>query len=217
MEKKKIVFAIPGKEISRGFFHCWNQVLIACLEQNLEVAVSQQYSSHFPRSKCLGADQTGPIDKKPFSGAPYDYIMWIDPNTIFEPKQVFALIAAAEKENADIVAGIYNLDADHIATIQTLGFEKNSFMTIEEVEEAGAPALRRVDYTGLGFALFRYGAIEALPFPWCWRAPDAVPAAPHNLHFSTEDEAMFRNLADAGIKVHVDLSVKVGMERQVIF
>lgn len=211
-----IVFCIPGEEFSNRFLIGWSNLLSALPRFNMIPLLSNGVSSnvYYARSKCLGGDVLRGISQKPFNGQiDYDYLMWIDSDSVFTPEQFFQLFS----HKKDIVSGMYLMtDCIHFTTVEKCDddfFMKNGtyqFMTREDVEKKSE--LFEIDYTGMGFMLMKRGVMESLKYPW-FRALDHVISADIE-DFSSEDASLCFRLRDNGYKIYVDPAVRVGHEKR---
>ena len=162
----KVVFCLPGKSFSNNFLESWTKLLLHCLSFNLQIAMKWAYTSNVyqVRNLCLMGKPTLGIDQKPFGGnLDYDYIMWIDSDSVFTPEQ-FARLFAQMEQNKDlhILSGLYFREGKkNFATVLNLKskyFEKHGeakFLTPKDIK--GLKGLLRVDYTGMGFMMIKYG------------------------------------------------------------
>lgn len=235
--KKRIVFALPGRSYSGEFLKSWTLLVHQFAQENYEVILSQQYNSvvHFARAKCLGADVRAGADQKPFSGQlDYDYIMWIDSDIAFQPNQIKQLIYDSETFDKNIVSGIYMMeDGVNFAVVPSCDlqyFAKNAafeFLTLPKLEEMRQTKakdteerLLQVDYTGLGFTLFRKGVFEKLKYPWFYHPLESVqqedPDKPPMVDMVSEDAALFKNLKNVGESAYIDIFVRVGHEKTIV-
>ena len=226
----KIVFCLPGLNYSRNFLTSWTMLIAACVKEGHEFIVSQQYSSvvHFARAKCLGADALRGVKQLPFDGQlDYDYIMWIDSDMVFDPKQFLELL----KSPHDITAGLYSLESGrHFATVEKYDmdyFKQNGmfkFLSYEdykmykEADPSGNNRYLQVDYTGMGWMLIKKGVIEDMKYPWFYRQPVSYRDASGNTicDMVSEDVAFCLNAKATGYDVYVDTNIIVGHEKPII-
>src|SRR3989344_7856985 len=156
----KVVFCVPGKNFTNRFFNSWSNLLLSLPKYDIAPAISSANSNniYWMRDLCLGGNVEGPPNQKPFQGQyPYDYIMWIDPNSVFEPQQFKNLLDQMEKNKKyQILSGIYSLENDKYAT-HLLKDKENRFLTIDDVARGLGDKPFKVWYTGMGFTLVRHG------------------------------------------------------------
>jgi hypothetical protein len=213
----KIVFAMPGKTYSGNFIQCWTETLNYCLNNGIQIYLSQTYSPniYMVRNMCLGGDIRHGKNQPLFNGKiDYDYIMWIDNDIIFNHQQLQKLI----NRNLDVVAGIYRMqDGTRYATVMNCNmdyFEKNGefeFLTDEMI--GGRTEPMECAYTGMGFMLVKKGVTDKLEFPWF--SPALLQVGDTN-DFSSEDISFCLKLQQAGVKINVDPTVIVGHEKSLI-
>ena len=165
----KVVFCVPGRTFSNRFFNSWSNLLLTLPKYDVAPAVSTAYSNniYWVRDLCLGGTIEGPPNQKPFGNQyTYDYIMWVDSDSIFEPQQ-FKMLLGRMQENRkyQILAGIYPLEDNRYAT-HFLKSKQNRYITVEDVARGLGDKPFKVWYTGMGFMLIRNGVFEKLTYPW---------------------------------------------------
>ena len=220
----KIVFCIPGRSFSREFLISWSGLLSECIGRGITPILSQQYSSvvHFARAKCLGADVTKGADQKPFQGQlQYDYIMWIDSDIVFNAADVFKLLESPH----EVTTGVYMMeDRVHFATVKTWDtdyFQANGTFEFMDQAKLDTETDRYVpvSYSGMGWMLMKFGVIEALKYPWFNTDIQRIPKKDGTfdmVDMCSEDVALCRNLAEAGVRVHVDKTCRVGHQKSFV-
>ncbi len=196
------------------------------LKRNIEFIVSQQYSSvvHFARAGCLGGNVLNGREQKPFNGViPYDYILWIDSDIVFRPEDVLTLLESPH----DVTGGLYMMeDQTHFPVVKTWDtefFAKNGsfeFMTQDAIKavKGGGTRYMECEYMGMGFMLVKYGAIEKLTYPWFYREVQEITTIDGKVvcDMPSEDVAFCKNLKAAGVKLMVDINVRVGHEKNLV-
>jgi len=216
----KIIFCLPGKSFSHNFIKSWTN-LVACLpgfkvDFSLNGAVSSNV--YMARTLCLIEDESLTSHQKPFDGLyEYDYIMWIDSDSIFEPKQFKSLLDRMEKSlQIDILSGIYLQDQGQeyttVVSLNTDSIKKQGrpkFLTPHDI--AGKKGLIKVAYTGMGFMLVRYGVFERLSYPWF--LPVIMKDGQHIAGFASEDASFCFRAKELGFDIWIDPKVVVGHEK----
>lgn len=175
----RVVFCIPGNNFSNDFLMSWSSTLIELMNNNIEVVISNKYTSNifFVRNMCLGANVMLGKSQKPFGGnLEYDYIFWIDSDVIFTSKDVLDVIQIMENDKTkNIVSGMYLMDNGiEYTTVDKGNFDFNAFVKNNgsfTFMDVGDVLLKRdelfeVDYTGFGFICIRQGIFEKLEYPW---------------------------------------------------
>lgn len=236
--KKTIVFCLPGREFSNRFLLSWTQTLHDLWESGrYNILVSCQYSScvHFARAKCFGADVMRGPNQKPFNGQiPYDVLVTIDSDIVFNSRQIVALIESAADVHP-VVSGLYGMeDGASLCAVEnwdTAYYLKNGgtfqFLTPERVKEYTETTKMEYmpcAYAGLGFCAFRYGVLEdpRLKYPWFYTDKQVISTGnadvPEVVDMASEDVALFRNLVQSGVIPHVMVrcDLRVGHEKKVI-
>lgn len=160
----------------------------------------------------MGGDLTKGFDQKPFDGADYDYILWIDSDSYFSFEDFKQLVS----RNTDIVAGYYKMENGDLAIVKdwdTTSLVKNGCMTFLKQEDITSSDLIPVSYVGMGFMLVKKGVFEKLSYPWF---------RPLNVNlgnfsdFTTEDVFFCLEAQAKGFKVLVDPLVRVGHEKSIV-
>src|SRR5271157_2488518 len=106
----KVIFCLPGANFSGKFLQYWTELVLTCLQNNIQLILSQRQSCniYYVRNMCLGADVTRGKDQKPFDGKiDYDFLMWNDSDILSDSQQFLRLV----KHNVDIVSGIYLMES----------------------------------------------------------------------------------------------------------
>lgn len=218
----RVVFCVPGRTFSREFLISWSSLLSECIGRGVTPILSQQYSSvvHFARAKCLGADVTKGAAQKPFQGQlPYDYIMWVDSDMVFNSADFFKLLESPHV----VTSGLYMMDDRKSYAVvkhwDVAHFRENGAFQFMDQAAVDAEADRYVpvSYAGMGWMLIKAGALESLPYPWFTHDLQRIPpgteapeAGVEMVDMCSEDVALCRNFAEAGIRVHVDKTCRVG-------
>ena len=215
--KPQIVFCVPGKQFSGNFLDSWTHLLVHCMNQKYDIALSRQESPviYYVRNLCLGGDLTKGPDQLPFQNQlNYTHMMWIDSDMVFTPDQFMRLL----EHDQDIVAGVYKTKSGmNFAAVEHWDEEKFQrdgvfdFMTEESI--AGRESLIDVAYTGFGFVLVKRGVFESLKYPW-------FRPLFHNINgledFSSEDVSFCLQIREKGFKIWVDPTIRVGHEKPCI-
>lgn len=224
----RIVFCIPGRTFSSRFLQCWTNLLGICHANNIDVVLSNRYSSvvHFARAMCMGADLVNGEHQKPWQGKlDYDYMFWIDSDIVFSAEQVFAMINSPH----DVTCGLYMMeDTKHYAVVKDWDltfFEKNGsfeFLTDATMQQfmQDNPKQRymAVDYAGMGFMCIRKGVVEKLTYPWFYRPVERLKLSEGKewVDMCSEDTAFCHNLKDKGVQIMLDTTIRVGHEKTMV-
>lgn len=151
----------------------------------------------------------------PFGGrVPYDYMMWIDSDIIFENKDFNALLSL----DKPISSGWYSQPGGYTPVVERMDNEffklhgTYKFIHSDEMVKRKAPF--RSDYIGFGWVLIKRGVFERLPYPWF--APKRIQIGPDLEDMCSEDVAFCIDARAEGIEVWVDPKVKVGHEKTLV-
>jgi len=217
----KIIFCLPGNNYSGNFLKCWTDLWTYCIIKGYTPLLSNKKSCniYYVRQMCLGGDVTRGINQKPFNGEiQYDYLCWIDSDMTFHPHQFQKLLDYKK----DIVSGLYAWEGGEGFTCGYLDnefFKKNGYMeylTPEKVKnkKVDENGLFKVDYTGFGFILIKYGVFEKLKYPWF----EPIYFDFGNIKdFSMEDVGFCIKVKKANFDIFIDPSVRVGHQKSAIY
>lgn len=213
----RIIFCLPGKNFSGKFLQCWTQLQSNCIYNGIDVILSQKYNSnvYYVRAQCIGADVLRGKYQKPFDGKlPYDYIMWIDSDQIFDFNQFSKLLS----HKKDIIGGLYLMEGgQQFAAVAKKDWDEDYFIKnaafrfMTPADLSDTKSLIEVAYTGFGFLLVKYGVFENITYPWF--EPQIINFGNNITDFSSEDVSFCLKANRAGYKIYVDPSVIVGHEK----
>jgi len=221
LKGKKIVFCLPGKQFSNNFLTSWTEILRWCTTEGITPILSSKYSPllYYVRNMCLGGTTMAGVKQLPFGGGiDYDYIMWIDSDQVFLPIHLERLL----KADKDIVSGLYMMaDDEHYATVENWDDEyfrsHGGFEFLDRDDVTGKSDLFKVDYTGFGWILMKYGVFESLEYPWFrpyWSEYEIGNRVISD--FSMEDVAFCKDIRTNGFDIWIDPMVIVGHEKMII-
>lgn len=227
-KKKRVVLCIPGKSFSNIFLMQWTEAVMM-LSKTYDIAVSNNYSSFVPfaRASCLGASVERGASQAPFNGDPYDVIVWIDSDIVFNWKQVADLIESTNEH--PVVSGYYMMEGgkqfafvkewNNAYFIENKSYE---FATAETLEKHKDDTYIPCAYAGMGFMAVRRGVVEAIPYPWFFRDVEKIPVPGTDntwVDMCSEDVAFCRNIIEKGgaPAIMVKVGLRVGHEKRAIF
>ena len=138
----------------------------------------------------------------------------IDSDMVFKPEDFFKLI----DHDKDVVSGIYKMSDDvNYATVETMDeefFEQwmyYPFMQDKDIETKKGK-LFKVDYTGMGFMLIKYGVYEKMKYPWFYPRKKAWKKYGWE-EFVWDDVENCLRIKEAGYDVWVDPNLRIGHEK----
>jgi hypothetical protein len=222
LKDKTIIFCLPGNTYSGTFMMSFIELLAYVSSQGGMFKVSQQYSSmvNYARCKCAGADVTQGKNQKPFGGMEYDYMMWIDSDIRFN-NEMFQKLVDIDK---DIASGWYaqpggaSSGGFYTPVVETMDdefFKKHGsyeFLTTEDMSKKTEPLT--VDYIGFGWVLIKQGVFESIEYPWF--APKLMHIDKNIQDVCSEDVAFCHDAKDAGFKIWMDPTCRVGHEKTLV-
>lgn len=213
----KLLFCLPGNNFSEHYFHSWNNTIQVMAQHDIEWAYSMSYDPvvYYTRNKILGGNNNLGRVQKPFQGTvPYDYMIWIDSDMVWNGADVMKLIS----HNMDVVSGCYvTHDNMHYPIVETLDYQllrkqgTFQFLNRQDLETRNQPF--RVSYVGFGFVAIKFGVFESMTYPWF--QPRFVEY--ENFYdFTAEDVGFCWTCAENNIPIWVDPSVRVGHEKKIV-
>ena len=225
MDKKKtIIFCLPGSSFSNNFLISWTNVILK-LSKRYNVLLSQKTGSNIYhlRNACLGGDVLAGENQKPFQGkVEYDFIFWIDSDSVFKVEDVERII----NYDKNVVSGLYLMsDGINFATVDkgNWNFEKfknnGGYFNFLQPKDLllKDTKLFPVDYTGFGFICFKKGVFEKLKYPWFEPLYFSFTYDNKNIKdFCSEDVALCRKLIDHNIEILCDPLIIIGHEKMYI-
>lgn len=216
---KTFVICLPGKTYSGKFVTSMIELVMYIQGRGGKVMISQHYSPmvNFARCKVAGANVMNGINQKPFGGADYDYMLWIDSDQVFDNTS-FQKLLDMDKE---IASGWYcqpytMTDGSRMTPI--VEFMNNAFflehgsyqfLSANQIQEKEEPFV--VDYIGFGWVLIKNGVFERMDYPWF--APKPIKLSDDITEMCSEDVAFCRDAMLAGFDIWVDPTCKVGHEK----
>ena len=210
----KVIFCIPGNNFTNRFLKCWTRLTQDLNAKDIEYELLSEYipNVYLARSLLLGgADGMRPSNPKsqtqPWQGKKeYDYIMWIDSDQVFEPKQFFKLL----EHDKDIVSGLYFRQPpggkwDDVPISYACLVEQTRGLYSHDIDGS----LIKVWGNGMGWMLIKKGVFEKVSYPWF--APIHEGIGIHG-----EDTSFQIRAREAGFDSFVDTSIIVGHEKNVV-
>jgi hypothetical protein len=221
---KTVAVALPGREFSGNFLKNWSQTLLTLTQKGYKIIMLNEYSSFVPfsRMKTLGLDVLRGATQVPFNGE-VDYDVWltIDSDIFFIPEQVIELIEDTDKY--PVVSGLYRMsDLQHYAAVKEWDdeyFKKYGtfeFLKVKDLDTS--EKYMKVAYNGMGFFACRKGVIENLRYPYFSYPLVEIETEDGKVlrDMCSEDVAFCKNLKDAGYRVIVNTSLRVGHEKTLV-
>jgi hypothetical protein len=205
-----IVFCFPGMTFSRTWVTCWTNTVTWLNKEGIAFNVSTTYTPviYNCRNWLLGGTGYPPKDFKPFNGKiKYDWIVWIDSDSVWTPKDLEKLISNPEHK---IVTGFYIQHNNKIYAQAVEGKEKNTmnWMPRNEVDVNG----ERIELlaTGMGFMGVQKGVFESLTFPWF---KPLVFSDSERETFLSEDTGFCHRVKQLGYTIWGDPTIQIGHEK----
>jgi len=222
-----VVFCLPGKDFTPGFFDSWTRFLLQSKSFPFDIVVSRHYSPviFHCRANLLGADNRAGKHQMPFQGKlEYDYIMWLDSDIVFDVPQIMQLYNKMQQDKSiEVLSGIYLTTSGTHSTI-VKNWDLNyflktgmfPFMTPADLKadaDKNPKKLAEVFYAGMGCMICRKGAIEKVTYPWFEPIMHEIE---FSRDFSSEDVSLCWKWREAGVKIYVDPDIIMGHEKSAI-
>jgi GT2 family glycosyltransferase len=219
----KVVFCLPGRTFSNYFMESWSNLLFNCPALNVTPFMHWAAGSNVynVRNLCLGGESEFGLNQKPFQGKiPYDYIMWIDSDSVFTPEQFRSLITQMEEnKNLHILSGVYvkenRKELTAVLKWNDSYFDKHGsskFLRPKDIK--GKKGLIKVDFNGMGFMMVRRGVFESLTFPWF--QPMGIQNNGQTIGFASEDASFCLRAKEKGFDTFIDPEIYIGHEKPTI-
>jgi hypothetical protein len=205
----KLIFCLPGQSFSRAWLTCWNRTIKWLYDKGISYDVSSNYTPviYNCRNWLLGGIGAPPRDFKPFNGKiKYDWIIWIDSDSIWEPEDLERLISNPEHK---IVTGFY-IQYNNQIYAQAIQGENNTMLWLprDKVDTKGERF--ELIATGMGFMGVQAGVIEALDFPWF---RPVLFGDDKKQSFLSEDTGFCYRIKNLGYQVWGDPKIQIGHEK----
>lgn len=218
---KKIIFCIPGRQFSDRFLLSWSTMLINLPRLKVEPFIRGAYESNVykVRNRVLGGKDGGERKQAPMQGeVPYDYIMWIDSDQVWQVEDFTKLLRTMEdRRDIHILSGVYRKGDGEETTVAVESEEGKAvrFLGMEEIRAMRGPT--RVRFAGFGFVIVRRGVFEKVPYPWF--RPLGIVGSDGKLDRFTGEDIGFCVVAqdECGFATWVEPSVVVGHEKAAVY
>lgn len=213
-----LIICVPGQQFTGQFLDSWTELLSYLHFKGITYTISRQYSPNLYecRSLCLRGDFSRGKSQKPLNGLNYDYILWIDSDMVFSPKNFAELLADLEGSSFEVISAAYKTaDQIHFAAVRDVGWDyfKNwghfKFLTEKDL----FCRLMEVEYCGMGFMLMKKGVMEKLEYPWF--EPMKIKFEGFEMA-TTEDVSLCGKLQKAGVKIILNTFVRVGHQKNLV-
>jgi|TARA_R110000824_G_scaffold391044_1_gene588598 hypothetical protein len=209
----KIMFCIPGASFSSHFLNCWDLLTRFMNEEGIQYGLNTGYVPiiNLARDQVLGINPHAEI-KIPFDGKIiYDYIMWIDSDTIFAPEQFKNLLDS----KVQVVSGyctMLNNKGKHTYAVVKNGKHINQKVIQDFLDEidCGCNTIMKVDKPTLAFCLIEKKVMDKLTYPY-------FDIEYKNGTWKGEDYYFFDKITKAGFNMHIHTASRVGHLKQQIF
>ncbi len=208
---KRIVFCLPGAPTLHAA-ESWDDLRSAFAERpDLRMTIVRGGGSSVMhvRNQMLETGVTGPKKTaKPFGGQDYDFMMWIDSDTVYRPEDFFRLLEL----DVDVAGGAVPIDLEPGRTAAgkiDLASGETGYLNFGMLP----PEPMEVGWCGFAFLLVKRGVFEALNYPWfdsaCYEVGERTVQP-------SEDIRWCLRVREKGFKIVLDPRVRLGHEKLVI-
>ena len=167
--------------------------LVKTLNKNkitFKLSQAESCNAFYARQSCLGANVLRGENQKPFnSRLKYKYLVFLNGNLIFTPKQFMSLYNLIQEKSLSFLS-------PYIKDRQTGYYDRKL---------SGDVLLGRVEYTEFDMVIIKNGVIEKLKYPWF---------EPHKSKNSFEVTSIDRRICEKLRSVGVSLSVDYNIQPQ---
>lgn len=207
-----IMFCLPGSTCTQGFRNSWTKLLIALHKRGLGIKQSDEYNSSILhcRNAIVAPKERGISKKgcKPFGGEQYDYCMWIDSDTVFEPEDFFKLLEA----DKDIITGMVPMNLEGAGAFGDVNnWSPTRIANLKAIPSE--PVLIEIEWCGFAFLLVKHGVFESLEYPWFRQTTYEVD---NRIVVPGEDIQWCLDVREKGWKIFAHPQVRLGHEKGVI-
>lgn len=209
----RINFCVLGEQFSWRFLRCWTNTLIWVKNTNLDIWMynAQASNVYHGREMLLLGDLHGDENQKPFKGEPYDYILFVDSDQVWEPSDIDLLL----KANKEVIGGCIKMSDGNYAqgyyNPETFKNTKYTYRLVDDFINASHHPFE-VTLLGCGFTLVKYGVIEKIKFPWFKPIDYPAPLC----GYLGEDMSLFTRIMNSGTKLWIHPLCRIGHEKSVV-
>ena len=210
----KIAIVSPGKNFTAGYVKSLYLFMALAQKAKHEVDFVNDYSADLYTLRNLLAEAVVKRGR-------YDVMLWIDSDMSFDPQDAFTVL----KRPAHLVSGLCLVDAvkSNAALFHDVdGEEVLSYPNGWRLEETGLVVKRGdlkgclpVDMVGFGFLAIKKGVFESLIPPYF--KSGAITSPKGRAYVASEDMGFTYRCSQAGFRVYVDTTAKIGHEKTTIF
>ena len=209
---KHVVFCLPGQSYTGGFFESWNELRSAvAVRGDIQMTIVRGGLSSIVhlRNQLVAHGVDGPQkDALPFGGMPYDYMMWIDSDTVFEPDDFYKLLEA----DKDIITGMVPIDMSGRGALGHINnFSPTKYLNIAAV--GPKKPIFKIGFCGFAFLLVKHGVFESMSYPWFWPEYSMVD---DRIICPSEDFAWCIRANKLGWQIYAHPAVNLGHQKEVI-
>lgn len=220
-----IVFCIPGRTYSNYFLACWTETFGECFKKGINV-ITPNWSTgcniYNIRNNCLLGEREKGSKQKPFQGNyKYDYIMWIDSDSVWQVKDFLNLYNIIKNDKSiDILSGVYRkLDFKNMGVSTSVIIDTNEddvkLLTTKDLDNLSE--ISDVRGAGLGFCIMRYGVMESLTYPWFIPLPITDKNTKELIDIAGDDWSLFIRLKQKGFCIKCATKIRIGHEKPCVY
>ena len=208
---KHIIFCLPGAPTVVAAMS-WDALVAAASkpERGLRLEVVRGYNSSVTlcRNNILEEGVTGlRKSAKPFGGRPYDFMMWIDSDSVYTPEDFFRLLDA----DKDIITGMVPMNAEGVGAFGLVEGSLSKYVNLHAVGQ-DAP-MSDFHFCGFAFLLVRQGVFETLDYPWFQEVPYEEDG---RVILPGEDFDWCRRIRAKGFKIWAHPAVRIGHDIRMV-
>jgi len=209
---KRIIFCLPGAPTMEAAMS-WDALVREASrpERGLKLEVIRGYNSSVThcRNNILEEGVSGPRkEAKPFGGRPYDFMMWIDSDSVYTPEDFFRLLEA----DKDIITGMVPMNAEGAAgAFGLVEGPLSKYVNLGALRQDAR--MRDWHFCGFAFLLVRQGVFETLDFPWFQEVPYEEDG---RVILPGEDIDWCRRIRAKGFKIWAHPAVRIGHDIRMV-
>lgn len=207
---RHVVFCMPGAPTLNAA-RSWDALRNAIAEANVRMTIVRGYNSSVAhaRNEILEVGVKGlKKDALPFGGMEYDFMMWIDSDSVYEPHDFFNLLAL----DREIVTGLVPVDTEGRGALGLFnGFKNVKYLNLHAIRQTAA--VFPVDFCGFAFLLVKRGVFEAIGYPWFDLGYFTID---DHVILPGEDFRWCMNVKEKGFEILAHPGVRIGHDKRMI-
>jgi len=158
----KLVFCLPGLHFTSGFVWSWTKTLLHFERKGTDILTSFAQNSNVTMCRNMTLRGMDIFGEELLANHDYDYMMWLDSDTVFKPEHIEMLLEA----DKDIISGLVPIDwMNNLAVGDFLLNGALDMLNYNDIPDGESEPFQ-VRYAGFAFLLVKRGVFEKLGYPY---------------------------------------------------